>query len=300
MSKHEKAEKNSSPVERVTIIHIVFQQADIDVLKKAQELDETLAGDIQIVRDDYAVGPIQNIYEAEGYQARRDYWREQVDYSPYNTDHLMEMVNDRLLVHNLKKSLDEDLQKEIWIWMGQNQHDVCGYYWLISQMKDYQGRISVLYLNNLPFINEKGQIFYPTTLHQIQPKEFLKAKKLSRKVTPSEFEVDPDEWYKLMEENAPYRILEGGKKLASRGADLFDNDILGGLTTEPQKGNKAMFNILGKMKNKTGDVTVLNRMKVLAEEGKIEISGDPSKGWKEFDVRIKSSAPAETTEANIQ
>ena len=61
--------------------------------------------------------------------------------------------------------------------MGQNAHDVCGYYWLISQLQPYQGRVIVLYMNNLPFINEKGQIFYPTALHEIQPKEFLKAKK---------------------------------------------------------------------------------------------------------------------------
>jgi hypothetical protein len=285
------------------MIHVVFQEADIEVLKKAQELDETLAGDVQIVRDDFAVGPIQNIYETEGYQARRDYWKEQVDYSPYNADDLMNLVDDKMMVHNLKKSLDGNEKEELWIWMGQNQHDVCGYYWLISQLKDYQGRISVLYLNNLPFINEKGNIFYPTSLHQIQPKEFLKAKKLSRKVTLSEFEIDPDEWKRLMEENGAIRILEGGKKIVSKDADFYDKDILAGLTNEPQKGAKAMQNILGKMKIKTGDVTLLNRMKRLAEEGKIELTGQPSKGWKEFDVKLKSAAPAETeavTELNIQ
>ena len=285
------------------MIHIVFQEADINVLKKAQELDETLVGDIQIIRDDFAVGPIQNIFETEGYQARRDYWKEQVDYSPYNTDELMHLVDDKMTVHNLKKSLDEKENEEAWIWMGQNQHDVCGYYWLISQLKDYQGRVYVLYLNNLPFINEKGQIFYPSALHQIQPKEFLKAKKLSRKVTLSEFEIDPDEWKRLMEENGYVRILEGGKKIVSKDADFYDKDILAGLTNEPVKGSKAMQNILAKMKIKTGDVTLLNRMKALAEEGKIELTGEPSKGWKEFEVRLKSAAPAETetvTELNIQ
>lgn len=285
------------------MIHIVFQEADIEVLKKAQELDETLAGDIQIVRDDFAVGPIQNIYETEGYQARRDYWKEQLDYSPYNTEDLMHLVDDKMTVHNLKKSLDENEKEEAWIWMGQNQHDVCGYYWLISQLKDYQGRISVLYMNNLPFINEKGQIFYPTALHQIQPKEFLKAKKLSRKVTLSEFEIDPDEWKRLMDENGSVRILEGGKKIVSKDADFYDKDILAGLTNEAQKGSKAMQNILGKMKMKTGDVTLLNRMKTLAEEGKIDLIGEPSKGWKEFEVKLKTTAPAETepvNELNIQ
>lgn len=281
--------------------HIVFQEADIAVLKKAQELDETLAGDIQIVRDDYAVGPIQNIYETEGYQARREYWKALLEMSPYNTNQLMEMVDDRLLAHNLKKNLDENAKEEVWIWMGQNQHDVCGYYWLVSQLKEYGGRIFVLYLNNLPFINEKGQIFYPTALHQIQPKEFLKAKKLSRKITPSEFEVDPDEWTKLMEENGAVRILEGGKKIVSKGIDFYDKDILAGLTNEPQKGAKAVHNILAKMKIKTGDVTLLARMKSLAEEGLIEITGEPAKGWKEFEVKLKSALPAETVaEANIQ
>ena len=144
------------------MIHIVFQEADIAVLQKAIELDDSLAGDIRIIRDDYAVGPLSEIYETEGYQQRREWWKQLVEASPYNTDQLMDLVDDRLAVHNLKKDLDENKNEELWIWMGQNQHDVCGYYWLISQLRDYQGRIVVLYFNNLPFINEKGQIFYHT------------------------------------------------------------------------------------------------------------------------------------------
>jgi hypothetical protein len=179
--------------------------------------------------------------------------------------------------------------------MGQNQHDVCGYYWLISQLKDFQERVFVLYLNNLPFINEKGQLFYPTTLHEILPKEFLKAKKLNRKVTLSEFEVDPDEWKKLCIENATVRMLEGGKKIVSKEDSFYDKDILNGLTGEWQKGNRAMSGILNKMKIKTGDVFLLWRMKQLAEEERIEINGNPSKGWKDFEVRLKSAASTEAT-----
>ena len=44
-------------------------------------------------------------------------------------------------------------------------------------------------------------------------------------------------------------------------------------------------------------------MKVLAEEGKIELTGEPSKGWKEFEVKLKTAATAETAiapEVNIQ
>ena len=67
--------------------------------------------------------------------------------------------------------------------MAPNQHDVCGYYWLMNQLKEFEGRIYILSLNNLPFINDKGTIFYPRDLFEIPPKEFIKAKKLARPVT---------------------------------------------------------------------------------------------------------------------
>jgi hypothetical protein len=280
------------------MIHIVFQEADINVLQQAIELDEALVGSIEIVRDDYAVGPIQNIYEPEGYQERRAWWQQQIEASPYNAEQLMNLVDDRMLVHNLKKALDENEKEVLWIWMGQNQHDVCGYYWLISQLKEYQGRAYVLYLNNLPFINEKGLIFYPTALHEIQPKEFIKAKKLNRAVTLSEFEVDPDEWARLCTENAMIRLLEGGKKIVSVDADFFDKDILSNLGNEWQKGNRALSNILGKMKIKTGDVFILGRIRILAQLEKIEMNGDPQKGWKEFEVKLKSNITEPAVESN--
>jgi hypothetical protein len=281
------------------MIHIVFQEADIEVLKKAIELDESLNGRVEIIRDDYAVGPVANIYEAEGYQQRRDWWKSLLELTPYNAEQVSDMVDDRLTVHNLKKELEENTKEEVWIWMGQNQHDVCGYYWLISQLQAFQGRVVILYLNNLPFINEKGNIFYPINLHEIQPKEFLKAKKLNRKVTLSEFEVDPDEWKKLCNENDMVRILEGGKKIAGKQEDFYDGEILKGLSNEWQKGNKVMSGILGKMKIKTGDVFLLWRMKKMAEGEKIEIHGDTTKGWKDFEVKLKNTTMEEVIQEQV-
>lgn len=263
------------------MIHVVFQQADVDVLKKAFELDETLAGEIIEIKDDYAVGPLADIYETEGYQQRREWWMELLKDSPY-TDQ-KDQVDDKLAFTQLKRALDKG--ETIWIWMGQNQHDVSGYYWLISQLKDYQGQLYVLYLNNLPFINEKGGIFYPTNLHEIQPKEFLKAKKLSRVITPSELEVDPDEWKKLCDENATVRILEGGKKIVSKEADFYDKEIIAAVTPEGQKLNRFLSSLLGKMKIKTGDVFLVWRIKELAAQEKLVIEGEWEKGWKEIVVK---------------
>jgi hypothetical protein len=280
------------------MIHVVFQSADVNTLKKAIELDESLEGNIYEIKDEFAVGPVENIDTDEGWTLRQNWWRELLAASPYSHENLVGSFDDRKTVGEIKTRLNENATEELWMWMGQNQHDVCGYYWLISQLKEYQGRVVVLYFNNLPFINEKGQLFYPTTLHEILPKEFLKAKKLNRKVTPSEFEVDPDEWKRIASENAIIRILEGGKKIAGKEADFYDKDVLNGLTNEWQKGNRAMHNILVKMKIKTGDVFLLWRAKLLAEAGRLELNGDTSKSWKDFELKLKSASteaiPAQT------
>ena len=143
------------------MIHIVFEQSNVAALQQAIALDESIKGEIIEIKDDYAAGPLANIYETEGYKQRRDWWKALLEFSPY-TDSL-NIVDDKLAVHNLLKLLEEQPEEEAWIWMRQNAHDVCGYYWLMSQLKDYQGRIQVLYLNNLPFINEKAIFFIPPT-----------------------------------------------------------------------------------------------------------------------------------------
>lgn len=279
------------------MIHIVFNEADIKVLHEAIALDENIQGEIIQIKDDFAVGPIENIYEAEGYQQRRDWWKSLLENSPY-TDQI-DIVDDKMTVFNLKKTLDENPDEKVWIWMGQNQHDVCGYYWLMPQLKEYQGRLEILYLNNLPFINEKGGIFYPAWLSEIQPKEFLKAKRLARPITLSEFEIDPDEWKKLTNENAFVRILEGGKKIAGKEADFYDKDLLTHITGEPQKLSKLLQTTLNKMKIKTGDVFLVWRLKELAAAEKIELIGDWNKGWANITVKLAGvAAPAAQEEAN--
>lgn len=281
------------------MIHLVFQPADAEILRKAIEADESLQGDIVEIRDDYAVGPIYGAEgDAEAWQQRRDWWKELWEASPYNATESLPMVDDKMTVHNLKRTLEANPKEELWIWMGQNAHDVCGYYWLISQLQDFQGQVFVLYMNNLPFINEKGGIFYPVYLFEIPAPEFRKAKKLCRKVTLSEMEVDPDEWKRLCQEGTRVRHLEGGKKIVSKGDDFFDADILKTLTKEPQKGAKAVHNILSKMKVKTGDVFLLWRMRVLAERGELVLGGDMTKGWKEFDVKLPGGVGAVAQESD--
>ena len=272
------------------MIHIVFNESEIELMQKVIEMDPELAGEVIQIRDEFGVGPLADLDTEEGWNARLEWWRGQLQGSPYKED-LVGSFDDRKTVKEIKEKLKEDEKLEVWIWMGQNQHDVTGYYWLMPQLKEFQGRIMVLYMNNLPFINEKGQLFYPNWLHEIQPKEFQKAKKLVRPITLSEFEVDPDEWKKLSEENAAVRILEGGKKIVGKEENFYDNEILKNITPEWQKATRVLTNTLHRMKIKTGDLFLMKRMKKLIEDGKVEVMGDTTRSWKEFDVRLAGKQP---------
>ncbi|MFT3904522.1 MAG: DUF3658 domain-containing protein [Niabella sp.] len=147
---------------------------------------------------------------------------------------------------------------------------------------------------------KRDRIFYPLWLSEIQPSEFLKAKKLARPITLSEFEVDPDEWAKLMQENATVRMLEGGKKIVSKEADFYDAEILKNITGDWQKATRVLTNTLNRMKIKTGDVFLMWRMKELIQNGKVVIEGDVAKDWKSFDVKLAAAkAAVEVNETTV-
>ncbi|MBN8685405.1 MAG: DUF1835 domain-containing protein [Chitinophagales bacterium] len=271
------------------MIHIVFNESEVALMQEVMTLDETMSGEVLQIRDDFAVGPLLQLETEEGWQARLAWWNEISQGSPYGET--AGSFDDRQTVMLIKEKLSANPEEELWIWMGQNQHDVTGYYWLMPQLREFQGRIMILYLNNLPFINEKGHIFYPSWLSEIQPREFTKARKLARPVTLSEFEIDPDEWRKLTEENAVVRILEGGKKIAGKEDSFYDGELLKNITGEWQKATRVLSNTLNRMKIKTGDIFIMWRMKKLITDGKIETTGDTSKSWKDFDVKLAASKP---------
>lgn len=267
-------------------MHIVFQQADINILSKSFDLDESLRNEIVQIKDDFAVGPLKDIYSYEGMEGRKQWWRNVLEGGDYDGHVDTNEVNDPKALEKITEKLKSNEEETVWIWVAPNKHDVSGYYWLMTQLKDFAGRIYVLSLNNLPFINDKGNIFYPENLYEIPPREFLKAKKLARPLTASEFEIDPDEWTKICNENKMVRILEGAKKLSQHDEDYFDKYLLEFITPDWQKANKVIHQFLNKSKQSTGDAYLLWRLKELITNQKIDVQGE-IKNMKDFEVKKK-------------
>ncbi len=271
------------------MIHIVFNEADVSVLQQAIEMDESLTGEVVQVKDDYAVGPLENIYIGTGIEARKQWWREVLAGGDYDGKVDNGEVDDYKTVAELVGTMRRNEEEKIWIWAAQNKHDVSGYYWLLNYMKEFQGRVFILYLNNLPFINEKGNIFYPNWLHEIPAKEFLKAKKLAREITLSEFEVDPDEWTKLCNENKGVRLLEGGKKLAQHDYDFYDGELKKMVTPDWQKASKLIHQFLSKAKHTTSDAYLLWRLKTMLAMNVFDVQGKVG-NMKDFEIKTHAAS----------
>ena len=269
------------------MIHLVFNEPDINVLQQAIELDESLTGEIVCIKDDFAVGPLQNIFIGDGIESRKKWWSEILAGGDFELKLNDSESDDYQTVAQLVGTMRRDPDEIIWIWAAQNKHDVSGYYWLTNYMKEFQGRVFILYLNNLPFINEKGNIFYPNWLHEIPAKEFLKAKKLAREITPSEFEVDPDEWTKLCEDNRGVRILEGGKKLVQEDYDFYDVELKKFITPDWQKATKIIHQHITKAKNSTTEAYLLWRLKVMIAQEMFDVQGKIG-NMKDFEIKTKS------------
>ncbi len=275
------------------MIHIVFNTADVAVLQQAIALEPSMEGPVLEIKDEYAVGPLADMYTGEGRAAREKWWRSILAGGDYEGKVDDKEVDDFKTIAALVGELRRNPEEIVWIWAAQNKHDVSGYYWLLHFLKEFQGRIYILYLNNLPFLNEKGQLFYPSWLHTIPPREYLKARKLARPITPSEFEVDPDEWQKLASENKGVRILEGGKKLVQFDYDYYDAELSKFITGDWQKASKIIHQFLSKGKQTTGDAYLLWRLKQLLADNKFDVQGDV-RNMKDFELKTKSATEVAT------
>jgi hypothetical protein len=262
----------------MSLIHLIVGDATAKPLIEAVALDEQLQGEVIVLKDILHVGPLktEGMTFSEG---RTAFWNNVIPEKQHDI-----LVDDleRLMEISSRLSNNEDLK--IWFWMAPTPADVTAYF-LLHFLKKHQGRFSVVNINGLPFLDENGKLFYPESIGHIPVKEMIKARKLARVTTPSEWETDADEWPRLIEENAGLRILQGGKKLSGHAIDHYDILLLTFITAQNQKATKVVNQALSKHKLPTGDTFLHWRLRVMAELGEIEMN----KG----DVRLKGKNNAD-------
>jgi len=271
------------------IYHFVVGDLAAEQLKAALLSDESLQGEVVVLKDILHVGPLKK-EEGQSFSALRSAYWQQILVNEKNPVQVDDM--ERLLAVSGEMFKDENIQA--WFWMAPSPADVCAYYWVLPYLAKHPGRFYIVNIAGLPFLDENGKLFYPKSISQVLPRELVKARKLARQVTPSEMEVDGDEWLKLAEENAPLRTQEGGKKIQSRTEDFYDQQLTSFCSQQFQKASKIVRQALSRYNIPTGDVWLGWRLRKLAENGKLLVQGDAAKALNEFEVRL----PGEITATN--
>lgn len=256
------------------MFHILFDARGADLISEAMDADEALDGETILIKDDYSIGPINDLHSEAGRINRRNWFSTSVPDEKIFLANQQDDISDAIVLDNIIQRMGEEEFDQIWIWIAPNARDICGYYWLISQLKKFAGRVYVLHLNNLPFIGEKGNVFYPLYLAEIPSREFVKAKRLARQVTTAEFETDPDEWDRIVAENKNLRLLEGAKKIIQKNDDHLDKNILHSLQPSFQKISRAVHQFLLKSPEKVSESFIFWRLRELINSGVIEQQGE--------------------------
>lgn len=243
------------------MIHIITGEQSAAQLREAFLLDENLRGDIFILNDYLHIGEILYTPEISHKDIRESFWKNilsEEETLPNDIDTIQNCIN--------KASIEEE---PVCYWMAPSARDICNYYFLLSFFKPHKGMLHTIQIAGLPFLNEKNQLFIPNTFAEIPPKEFTKTKRLLKEVSAAEYELDIDEWNKLMNENAPLRIYEGGKKIVSKDINYVEKGILNILSSENKKLSRLLNDFAKKYTWEMPTAFVKKRLTSMAQAGDI-------------------------------
>lgn len=274
------------------IYHIVVGDEAAKPLSEALLTDSENEGTIIVLKDILHVGPLLKEEGQKFSEMRSAFWQEVVPQSKEPV-----VVDDLERILQISNELHRSEAPKIWFWMAPSPADTTAYYWLLFYFKNYCERFFVVNVGGLPFLDTNGKLFYPKNISEIPAKELLKARRLARAVTPSEMEVDMDEWEKIKNENAAIRIYEGGKKIAHKEATYYDQQLISFCSQQFQKASRIIRQAMSKYGIPTGDLYLGWRLRQLASNGALNTQGDTHKPLNEWDIKLaggnEETLPAE-------
>lgn len=254
-------------------------------------MEPSIHGEVIVLKDILHVGPIQKEKEeGASFSALRSAFWQQILLNEKNPAQVDDM--ERLL--EVSNKLFKDDEDQVWFWMAPWPADISAYYWTLKYLSKHQGRFYLINIAGLPFLDENGKVYYPKNISNILPRELVKARRLARLVTPAEIEVDSDEWNKMVQENAAIRTHEGGKKLISHNDDYYDNQLISFCSHQFQKASRIISQAMSKYNIPTGDIYLGWRLRKMAENGTLQLSGDITKTLRDFEVKLPGEASNDT------
>jgi hypothetical protein len=236
--------------------------------------------EVVVMKDVLNVGPIKRPDGMSFSELRSQFWNAvlPLDKEPIIVDDL-----ERLL--RTLNELSKHEGHEVWVWVAPLPADMCTYFLVLRYAAKYLGRIKVVNIAGLPFLDKAGKLFFPKSLAELPEKEVSKAQKLARTVYAAELETDGTEWERLVGEDGGIRVLEGVRTITSKLANLYDSQLFTLCTDAYQKASKVVHAAMQQFNMPVGDLVLGWRLRLMVQDGNLQMQGDINKGLKDFEVK---------------
>ncbi len=265
------------------IVHLISGDAAADRLREALLLEPALAGEVIALPDRLHHGPLHREAGESFHKVRAAYWRA-----------VLGMAGDAIPPQSLQEEkllqasniLQKTPQARIWFWMAPAAADVVAYSHSLRYLGKHTGRVFLINIAGLPFLDENGKVFFPQSFDQVPAREFVKARRLARPLSPAEAEIDAEAWAQIAAKESFYRFLKEGKKIATEEAAYFDRDLLQGLRSGPVKAGRLASQLVLKQKLQTDEAALLFRIQMLGAAGQLTLQGDLLKNLRDREIAL--------------
>lgn len=223
------------------IIHLTADIRNVEILQPLISEEDKIY--VEAIPDYFTDGPLSS-EETQDVDAIRHLYRQSL--TSQQVIPMDEAAEGPVkMAMRISSILSNDANFKVIYWMGANAIDVIGYFFMINYLKKHADKIQVINIAGLPFINEDFKLVFPNYIFQLPPNQLQKALKLARALSPSEIEIDGDEWKQLSIANHPVRILDGNKKIKGYDNTFFDAQIKSSLK-DGAKMNRSVQHLFNK------------------------------------------------------
>lgn len=211
--------------------HLIVGSKNANHLSISFQKDSSLnAHSVICINDNFSFGPLRSS-EVPFSLLRTNFWNQlSQDLSLNNTYNDLEQLLD--IIKGIQNS---NTNSKVHFWMTFSSRDILAYYFILHYCKTIKDYLYIININGLPFLDDDLKLFYPNDFIDINSRGILKALKLSRQITLSEFEADVDEWKYFQQHPLTIRILKSGKKIDLYDIDFYDQSIKDFVFANPSK-----------------------------------------------------------------
>ena len=175
------------------------------------------------------------------------------------------------------------------LWISGSPFSMCGFLWLSGLLEKNNAEVCAVELrrfNEQTAAESAGVLTVLRDWSECEPREFVKALPLTRRITQAELTANSMEWQRLRNENAPLRTVIAGR-VVSVPASFYDFLIWRYLGRQPMREAMLIGKILGENQLGVGDWWYAQRIEHYIRRKSIVVLEDSERKYERIIARVK-------------